>query len=82
MSLAAVRRARGLTQDQLAKELGLAGAGSISPIENGVVDPSLELALRIQVWSAGKVRATDLRPDLADLIEAACSSSPPVETRQ
>ena len=82
MSLAAVRRARGLTQDQLAKELGLAGAGSISPIENGVVDPSLELALRIQVWSAGKVRATDLRPDLADLIEAACSSPDVSEARR
>lgn len=76
MTLLEARHLAGLTQDQLANRLGLAGKGSLSRIEQGTERPSLELALKIQLWSDGQVRADELRPDLAHLIAAAAAPAP------
>lgn len=61
------RKRRGLTQAAAAEELEFKSDGFFSRIENGEL-PSLELALKIQRWSAGEVPAAELRPDLAHLI--------------
>ena len=75
MTLLEHRKGRELTQASAAAELGLRSSGFFSRIENGE-PPSLELALRIQKWSGGEVRAADLRPDLADLIATAAEPAP------
>ncbi len=77
MKLCDLRRDRGLSQEQLAHELGLKSKGRICDIENGAVDCPLELALKIQAWSGGEVRAAELRPDLAHLIAEAGRPLPP-----
>ena len=78
MQLAEHRKGRGLTVEAAAEELGLKSKGYLSAIENGRQAP-LELALRIQRWSGGEVRAADLRPDLADLLATAAEPSPSAE---
>ena len=75
MDLATHRRGRGLTVEEAARALGLKSKGYLSDIENGRQVP-LELALRIQKWSGGEVRAADLRPDLAELIATAAEPAP------
>jgi transcriptional regulator with XRE-family HTH domain len=45
--LRALRKQRGLTMRQLAKELGFATHGYIGDLESGRGKPSLELALKI-----------------------------------
>jgi transcriptional regulator with XRE-family HTH domain len=75
MSLAQVRKSRGVTLDELSLVVGRS-KGTLSDVENGAATPSLELALRIQVWSEGAVPAAELRPDLKDLIDAALKTSP------
>ena len=75
MTLHEHRKARRLTQAAAAAQLDLKSDGFFSRIENGEA-PSLELALRIQKWSGGEVRAADLRPDLADLIATAAEPAP------
>ena len=76
MDLAAHRESRGLSQGAAARELGLRSKSYISGIESGSLKAPLELALQIQKWSGGEVRAADLRPDLADLIAVAAEPSP------
>jgi transcriptional regulator with XRE-family HTH domain len=68
MSLESVRKARGLSQEQLARELGLRSKGYISDIESGRQRASLKLALKIEKWSDGQVKAADLCPADADLL--------------
>ena len=68
--LARFRKRLGLTQEALASEIGLNHPASVSALETGKDAPSLEMALRIEVFSKGEVRAADLRPDLAELIGA------------
>ena len=60
VELATVRRERGLSQEQLAAELGLSSKGYISDIESGNLRPSLKTALQIERWSDGVVGAVDL----------------------
>jgi transcriptional regulator with XRE-family HTH domain len=69
MDLATYRKSRGLTQEQCATELGLrpSSKGWISEIESGERDASLRLALTIEKWSGGKVKAATLSPAAAKL---------------
>jgi transcriptional regulator with XRE-family HTH domain len=59
-TLESVRRERGLTQEQLARELGLRSKGYISRLENGEKPFSLEIALRAEIWSGGLLSADEL----------------------
>lgn len=54
------RESRSLSQEQFAIALGLQSKGYVSRIESGEITPSLRLALRIERWSAGRVRAESL----------------------
>lgn len=69
MDLASFRKSRGLSQEQCASELGLARSskGWISEIENGERPASLRLALKIETWSSGRVKAATLSPAAAEL---------------
>jgi transcriptional regulator with XRE-family HTH domain len=71
MDLAEFRKSRGLSQEECAPLWGVKYKGSVSAIETGSEKPSLEVALRIQVWSEGKILASDLRPDFAELLASA-----------
>lgn len=62
MGLAEYRERRGLTQEAAAAELGLASKGYFSSLESGRVSCPIKLALRIEAWSDGAVRAVDLLP--------------------
>ena len=64
-TLASVRKERGLSQSQLASELGLKSRTTIWAIENGE-DAAPELALKIEKWSGGKVRAERLSKLIAE----------------
>jgi transcriptional regulator with XRE-family HTH domain len=72
MLLADFRAEQGLTLEQTALALGLsASSGSwLSEIENGRREASLRLALRIERWSGGKVRAGSVCSELAEHGEA------------
>jgi transcriptional regulator with XRE-family HTH domain len=69
-TLRSVRRSHRLTQKQLAAALGLRSKGYISKLEGGLKPIPLRLALEIQRWSDGKLRAADLCPDAAHLLGA------------
>ncbi len=72
MDLATFRKQRGLTQDQLASELGFASKTYISQLETGAVPTPLRLALQIEVWSEGGLCALSLlTPEDAELLRAA-----------
>lgn len=60
MDLESFRRARGLSLEQLAPEIGLASKGYLSRIESGTARAPLRLALKVEVWSGGEVRAIEL----------------------
>lgn len=64
MDLAQYRAERGLSLEQCAVELGLSptSKGWISEIERGDRPASLRLALRIERWSSGAVKAASLNP--------------------
>jgi transcriptional regulator with XRE-family HTH domain len=66
MTLAQHRAARGLSLEQCAVALGLSPSskGWLSEIENGKRDASLRLALRIEKWSKGKVKAASVCAEL------------------
>ncbi len=65
MSLASYRRRKGLTQQQLAVELGLRrdSRGYISRLESGAQDIPLRVALTIEAWSGGELPADSLVDD-------------------
>jgi transcriptional regulator with XRE-family HTH domain len=60
------RKGLGLTQGQTAIALGLSASSVswISEIENGRRDASPRLALRIEHWSGGAVKAADVCGEL------------------
>lgn len=66
MELAAYRKSLGLSQEECARALGITSKGYISGIESGDRRASLKLALRIEHWSKGKVRAANLNPQAAE----------------
>jgi transcriptional regulator with XRE-family HTH domain len=68
MDLQSYRKSRGLTQRQVADELGVKSDSLISMIERGERPASIDLAVKIQAWSGGKVLAAELSPMAADLI--------------
>lgn len=72
MTLAEYRKSKGLSQAAVARELGLRSKGHISDIERAesTRTASLELALRIEKWSGGKVSAASICPIAAELIPA------------
>lgn len=63
------RKARGLTQAELAHQLGLRSKGHISNIESGRERCSLRLALKIEGLGDDAPRAAELCPDAADLLQ-------------
>ena len=80
MTLSDYRKQRGLSQSQTARELGLANKASISLYESGSLAVPMKLALRIEAWSDGAVRAVDLLPpEDAQLLSQVISraSAPP-----
>lgn len=79
MDLESFRKARGLTQQQLAEAIGLRSKGSISMVERGIRDPSADLAIRLEHFSGGVLKAVDLRPDLADVTVAGPAEPSAVE---
>ena len=64
MDLATYRADRGISLEQCAVELGLSATskGWISEIERGERPASIRLALRIEKWSSGAVKAASLNP--------------------
>lgn len=76
MSPEAFRKSLGLTQGELAHALGLRSRASINMIETGTRPASLEVALKYEKLSQGKVRAVSICPKAAE-IEAV---APPEDT--
>lgn len=70
MDLATYRKQRGLSQEELAQHLGLSSKGYISNIEKGERSASLHVALKIERWSGGAVKAASISPVAADLARA------------
>lgn len=66
MDLTTFRTSRGLSLEQCAVELGLSPTSKswLSDIENGKRDASLRLALKIEKWTGGKVKAASVCPEL------------------
>ena len=60
MDLRTFRESKGLTLDNVASALGLASRGYMSALETGSADWPIKLALEVEVWSRGAVRATEL----------------------
>jgi transcriptional regulator with XRE-family HTH domain len=76
MKLESFRKQRGLTQQQAAQELGLASKGYFSRLESGKDPMPLRLALRIERWSEGAVRAAEICAAAADLLAAPAEPRP------
>lgn len=76
MTFAEYRSARKLSLEQCAVELGLSPTSKswLSEIENGHRDASLRLALRIEKWSKGKVKAASVCPELRPANDASARS--------
>ncbi len=62
MDLSDYRKIRGLSQSACAKELGLRSKAYISRIETGQQSVPMKLALKIERWSNGEVKASELLP--------------------
>lgn len=70
-TVAAERERLGLSQEQLATALGLSSKGHVSDVETGRRSPGIKLALRIEQYFAGRVKAVDLvDPEDAELLRA------------
>lgn len=67
MKLEAFRKELGLSQEECAKALGLKSKSYICGIERNEVTASLRLALKIEMWSGGRVKATSLNPSAAEI---------------
>lgn len=71
MDLESFRRRRGLSQTQLAQELGLRSKGYISRIENRTQACPLRLALKIERFTEGQVTARSLCAEAGELLATA-----------
>ena len=68
------RKARDLSQEEAAAQLGLSSKSSLSNIESRLRDAPIRLGLQIQVWSAGHIQAVDVvSPDDRKLLEDAAA---------
>ena len=79
MKLAEFRIRRGLSLEQCATQLGLkpTSKGHLSRLENGQLPFPIKLALQIEAWSAGEVRAVELlKDDDARLLGGAIDRAP------
>lgn len=56
-------------QVELAKKIGVT-AIYLNSILHGRRKPSIELALKIEKESGGKIKATDLRPGIKDIVNS------------
>ena len=65
--LLAWRKSAGLTQADLARQLGIRARSHISALESGLERVSAEQAIAIDRLSAGAVPVRELRPDLHDV---------------
>lgn len=82
MALEPYRRSRGLSQADVAEQLGLSSAGYVSRLERGSTPFPVRLALLVEAWSDGEVRAVDLLPpEDAQLLSQVISraSAPPAD---
>ena len=61
MDLRSFRESRGISQAELAKQVGLKSKGYVCDLEKGR-KTTIETALRIQKWSNGQVPARTLLP--------------------
>jgi transcriptional regulator with XRE-family HTH domain len=69
MNLADFRSSLGLSQEECAKALGLRSKGHISSIENGARPASLKLAMKIERWSGGLVKAESISPAAVEVAQ-------------
>ncbi len=67
MDVAEFRKAEGLSQEDLAIQLGLRSKGRISILESGADPWPTDLAIQMDRISKGKVPVAQLRPDLHDV---------------
>lgn len=78
MRFSEYRKLRGLRLADVGEALGGLSVPHMSQLENGVVPFTLKLALLIEDWSDGAVRAVDLlREDDATLLGAAIARGVP-----
>lgn len=80
MTLLEFRQSRGFTLQESAEALGLRASSRsmLSRLENGLMRWPLILALKVERWSAGEVRALDLlEPEDADLLREALDRAGP-----
>jgi transcriptional regulator with XRE-family HTH domain len=62
MDLATLRKQRNLSQEELGVVVGIRSRGRNSEIESGTRPASLRVALLIEAWSGGLIRAETLSP--------------------
>lgn len=67
MDVAEFRKSEGLSQEDLAIQLGLQSKGRISTLETGAATWPTDLAIQMDRLSKGKVPVAQLRPDLHDV---------------
>ncbi len=67
MDLATYRKQLGISQEACARALGIKSKAYICRIEREPKAASLKVAMRIEKWSGGKVRADTLSKEAADL---------------
>jgi transcriptional regulator with XRE-family HTH domain len=59
-ALVALRKRRGLTQQQFAGVLGVRSKVYVSQLETGACPFTIELALKVDGWSGGEIKAPNL----------------------
>jgi len=82
MDLATLRKQRNLSQEELAAELGIRSKGRISDIENGNRPASLRVALLIEAWSGGAIKAETLSPRVETLRAQVAEVTPKKRARR
>jgi DNA-binding XRE family transcriptional regulator len=74
MDLVSFRRQKGLSQEDVAKAVGVRSKSYISRIETQPGSCSLRLALKIERFTDGLVQARDLCPEAKDLLPVAADA--------
>lgn len=79
MDIVSLRKELGLSQEAFAALVGLKSKGHLSDIERGNETPSVRVALEIERVSAGRVRASELNPDVAMVEQFRAANDTPSE---